>query len=147
MKKILGFTVGTILLVYLGALLVANDPDEQRPGTRLSGEVQATPPTDWSFLEPRSKLLVQTHTWYLIPHSVTTTSLVVDGILYVPCGRCASKRWPKNVASDSRVRIKANDKLYDLSAVKVTDAATMQRVFGDNPLDMPGIELYRIEGR
>ena len=138
MKKLGALILMLVALAYLAAFVVRLDPDEQRPGTRLTGEKSSNLSPDWSGLTPRELIAVQTNTWYGIPHSVTTTTFVVDGELYVPCARCPEKRWPENVAEDNRVVIQVQGKLFDRRAVRVTDPELRAAVFGDRIND----ELY-----
>ena len=120
-----------LVAVFLGALLIPIDPEEQRPGTRLSGALATNQQPNWDeLITPRMKILVQTQTPWLIPHSVTTISVAAGGELYVPCARCSTKRWPKNVARDPRVRLKIHGELYDRVAVRVEDEALMRRSLG-----------------
>ena len=63
--------------VGLAALLVAYasscmDPKDRRPGLGLSGDVVNEPINDWSFSDEYQQIYLETQTWYLIPHSVTT---------------------------------------------------------------------------
>src|ERR1700677_845911 len=53
------------------------------PGLWLSGELVTTPVTDWSFATQYRTDKVQTRTWYMIPHSVTTGFIVYNGQLYL----------------------------------------------------------------
>ncbi len=136
---------------YATLMIMPIDPVEQRPGTKLSGELVEVPVTDWSFHESRTLVYVQTNTWYGIPHSITTTSMVLDGDLYVPCGWCATKRWPKNVASDPDVIVKVGGKRYPLRAELIEDPATVERVFKGlamrNLEDLDGVALYQMVNR
>ncbi len=145
MKRALWAVIGIIVLLYGVALVVPFDPEERRPGTRLSGELAADQDPDWSFLGGRTKIYVETRTWYLIPHSVTTVSWASDGDLYVPCGRCDTKRWPINVARDPRVRLKISDQLYARNAEPINDTEELRNLLGtaaDEPL--PDVAVYRM---
>ena len=53
------------------------------PGLRLSGTVVTTPVTDWSFVSQYKTDKLQTRTWYMIPHSVTTSFILHNGQLYI----------------------------------------------------------------
>ncbi len=140
--------LGVLILLFAVALLVPIDPEERRPGTRLGGEV-VEGAADWSFYEGRKKIYVETSTWYLVPHSVTTVSWVVDGELYVPCGNCATKTWPKYVVRDPDVRLKIDGKVYERKAVLITDPHAKMRFLGrgDHGDLPPGIEIYRMDPR
>ena len=141
MKKLFLSIALIIVIVYVFALLVPINPDEQRPGTSLSGTLIDETDVDWSFLESRTQIYVQTSTWYGIPHSVTTTSFVDDGVLFVPCARCDSKRWPKNVASNPNVLVKVGDNLFPRRAELVTDVETKRQFLNDRHQE---VALYRM---
>ncbi len=146
MKKIIVGIVAVCALLYAVALAIPISPDEQRPGTRLSGELVTDPNPDWSFMQERQKIHVQTNTWYLIPHSVTTVSFVADNKLYVPCGWCAQKRWPKNVAADPNVTLKIGDKLYQRVAVKIPEESERRRILNIPAGEAtPNFDLYRMD--
>ena len=149
MKKVALIAAILIVVIYLLALTVPVNPDEQRPGTRLSGELVEARMVDWSFIDERKQVYVQTSTWYGVPHSVTTTSWVLEGDLYVPCGWCASKRWPKNVESDPKVMLKVDDKLYERQAVLITDPAERHRILSTlvgHDVD-DALQVYRMDPR
>jgi len=146
MKKVLMVGIGLLVLVYATALAITIDPDNQRPGTRLSGTLVDEANPDWSFVSERQEVQIQTSTWYLIPHSVTTISFVRDNQFYVPCGRCASKRWPKNVAADPSVVLKIGNKLYARTAVKIPEESERRHLLGiAHGEPTPSFELYRLD--
>jgi len=145
-KKILMIVVTTIALVYAVAVAVPIDPEERRPGTRLGGTLVEESNPDWSFVENRQQVYVQTNTWYLIPHSVTTISFVAGDELYIPCGWCDGKRWPKNVAEDPRVTVKIGQSLYRRVAVKVPEEAEKRRILSvPEGEPTPDFVLYRMD--
>jgi hypothetical protein len=148
MKRIFTILVVLVVIVYTAAIFITVEPDEQRPGTRLGGEVEQAAVTDWSFLTGQNKIFVETQTWYLIPHSVTTVAWVTDNALYVPCAYCDAKRWPKNVASNPNVRLKINGKLYERSAVRITDAADAHRLLNAGSLHrLKDAVVFRMDPR
>lgn len=97
------------------------------PGLWLSGEVVTTPVTDWSFASEYKTDKLQTRTWYMLPHSVTTGFILHNGQLYItsmfakgvpfPQG----KSWVANVMRDPHVRLKFGNKLYDCVLSPVTN--------------------------
>ena len=146
MLRKLFFGAATIVAVlYFAAMAIPLNPDEQRPGTRLPGNLVEESQIDWSFMQPRQKVYVQTNTWYGIPHSVTTVSFVVDGELYIPCGWCATKRWPKNVAADPNVVVKVGDSLFPRKAVEVTDSEIVKDLFAQMDINADGVAVYRMD--
>lgn len=146
MKKILLGILVILAVLYGLALFVPIAPEEQRPGTRLSGAMVDDPQPDWSFLEQRQKIWVQTAPWYQVPHSVTTVSFVHNGNLYVPCGRCAGKRWPKIVAANDQVIVKIGGNLYRRTAVALADNQLLREVLNvGRHDDLPDVALYRMD--
>ena len=127
-KLVIGGGVA-LLLVYVLLLVVPIDPVERRAGTRLGGDLAPDQSPAWAD-RGRKQIAVQTRTWYLVPHAVTTTSWIDGGNFYVPCARCEGKRWPENVARDNRVRLKIDGLLYDRRAIRITDPAERARVLG-----------------
>ena len=148
MKKVLMITLASVALFYAAAVALPIDPADQRPGTRLSGTVIEEPNLDWSFMQDRQEVQIQTNTWYLIPHSVTTISFVVDNQFYIPCGWCATKRWPKNVAEDASITLKVGDNLYPRTAVKIAQDSEKRRIMRiPDGEPTPDFELYRLDPR
>ena len=113
--------------LVLLACALACEPEGRRPGLWLRGESVHTAVDDWSFSDSFREIAVETRTWYLLPHSVTTACAANDGHLYVPSvyGSDAkfpeARFWHRNVARDPRVRVKVGDRVYDRNAVLVTD--------------------------
>src|SRR5215472_6876552 len=120
-----------IILVCLALLLVALsitglEPRERTPGLWLKGDLVTTPVSDWSFTDKYPTIKVQTRTWYLLPHSVTTYCVALDGQLYLtsvyqaglvyPHGRS----WNTDVERDPHVRLKIGDQLYERRLSHVT---------------------------
>jgi len=128
-KLVIG--VGAIVAGLLVALIVLRvvglDPKDRRAGLWLTGEVVTTPVTDWSFTDKYRNIYVQTKTWYLVPHSVTTGCTAKDGKLYLTSiyrpGQQfpRDKAWNRNIVRDPRVRLKIGDKLYDQTLAQVMD--------------------------
>ena len=120
-----------VLLVVFAASCM--EPKDRRPGMRLSGEVVSEAVTDWSFSNEFQEVYLETKTWYMVPHSVTTVCAGLGEKLYVPTvyfegGAWPDKFWNSNVASDPRVRVKMGDKIYQREAVVVEDPAELQAV-------------------
>ena len=148
MFKKLFLALAVVAAVLYGvAFVVAIDPEERRPGTRLSGEYTDSFNTQWQQLSPQERVWIQTETWYGIPHSVTTISIVDGNTLYIPCGWCEGKRWPQNIARDPKVVVKADGALYAFTAVQVSDPSEKQRVSGILNRDLGAVEFYRMEPR
>ena len=146
MKRVVLILGGVVVALYVALIYVPIDPDERRPGTRLSGDPAPVLDTDWSFLQGRTQAWLEARTWYLIPHSITVSAWADEGTLYVGCSRCDTKTWPKHVARDNRVRLKIGDEIHLRRAVQVTDPAELQAAMGGREV-APGYALFRMEPR
>lgn len=98
------------------------------PGLWLNGDLVTTPVADWSFTDSIQTVKVQTNTWYLVPHSVTTWCIAYNGQLYLATSGAATREWPRNVARDPHVRLRIDGKLYDRTLMVVTDPAEREAV-------------------
>ena len=138
MRTLLKMVVGVVICLALVLVILritgfeptGNTPGRGNyPGLWIKGNLVTTPVTDWTFTDKYQTAKVQTNTWYLIPHSVTTYCASYNGQLYLtsiyragveyPHGR----NWNANVARDPHVRIKIGDDLYDRRLSYVTDPA------------------------
>jgi hypothetical protein len=119
--------VALLVVVSTGCM----DPEDRRPGLRLSGELVNEAINDWSFSDAYQEIYLETQTWYMIPHSVTTVCAGVGEKLYVPTiyfegGEWPDKFWNSNVNSDPRVRLEMGGKIYEREAVVVDDPTEIQ---------------------
>ena len=127
--KVLGIIVIGLVLLLVVLSITGFGPHGNTPGLWLKGNLVTTPVSDWSFSDKFETANVQTRTWYLIPHSVTTYCVAYNGQLYLtsvyragltyPHGRS----WNENIVRDPHVRIKIGDQLYDRTLSYVTDPA------------------------
>ena len=167
LAKIVGALV-VCLVVALGALRATGfEPTGDVPGPGnypglwLRGDVVTTPVTDWSFVTQYKTDKVQTRTWYMIPHSVTTGFIVHNGQLYLTSMFAAGvpypqgKSWVMNVMRDPHVRLKLGDDLYDCILSPVTDPDEKAAVLGprarqnpqlvaSNATDGPVLHLFHV---
>ena len=76
--------------------------------------------------------MLETRTWYGIPHSVTLGLTPRGSLLYIrgteqgsrlDKGFPYAKAWWTNVIRDPRVRMKIDGKIYEMTVVLVTDRA------------------------
>lgn len=122
--------------VWLVALVVVfttgcMEPKDRRPGLHIGGEVVSEAVDDWSFSDEFEEIYLETQTWYMIPHSVTTVCAAQGEKLYVPTiyfegGAWPDKFWNSNVEADPRVRLKMGGKIYERDAVVIKDPAEVQ---------------------
>lgn len=124
--KTAGKALGVVVLVLLLTLVVLRvtglNPHERIPGLWLTGTLVTAPVTDWSYTDKIEAGAVQTRTWYLLPHSVTTWFTAYNGQLYLDTYH-TTEQWPRDVARDPRVRLKIGGQLLDRILVLVTDPA------------------------
>ena len=126
--KVLGAVVVCLILALLVLRVTGLDPHERRPGLWLKGDLDTTPVTDWSFTDKYKTVKVQTNSWYLLPHSVTTFCIAYNGQLYLATTRTETREWSRNVARDPHVRLKIGDQLFARSLSVVTDPAEREGV-------------------
>jgi hypothetical protein len=122
--------VRTIVLLVLGLTLTVgaisvvartgDGPLGPFPGGALESGDWAEPPQDWArVLAPGTSVALQVNP--VDPRSVTTTSLLSEGRLYVPSLAAARKRWPQQVLEDPRVVLRHAGRRYHLRAERVSD--------------------------
>ena len=126
--KVIGVVVVFLVVALVVARAMGLNPHERVPGLWLSGKVDATPVTDWSYTDSIKTDELQTNTWYGLPHSVTTWNIAYNGQLYLATSGAATRSWPHNVARDPHVRLKIGDKLFDCTLVVVTDPTEKEGV-------------------
>jgi hypothetical protein len=118
-----------VLSLVAVAALACLDPEDQRPGLRLSGEVVTDPVEDWSFTDAHREIFVETHAPWLVPHSVTIACAAIDGRLYIGARKPEGKRWVANVARDPEVRLAIGDKVYEGQLERVEDPSEQETVY------------------
>ncbi|MFN7915243.1 MAG: hypothetical protein U0Q55_07880 [Vicinamibacterales bacterium] len=153
-----------ILVAVLGTLRVTGleppwlDPNSpefvkaartNRPGLWLAGEVVREPVTNWDFInqvnDPVTKntILLETRTWYGIPHSVRINGTPRGDKLYIggteqderlEKGFPYSKAWWSNLMRDPRARLKIGGKLYEVNVILMADRAEVAQLLGRNPV-------------
>ena len=119
------------------------------PGLWLTGEVAREPVANWDWvLDVRhpvrgNSIMLETRTWYGIPHSVTVNLVPRGEELYVSGSAQGSrldgefpnfKSWWANVERDPRVRMKIDGKLYEMTLALVNDHAEAMQLFGRDPV-------------
>jgi hypothetical protein len=149
LAKIVGSLVVCLVLALVvlratGFGPIGNTPGPGNyPGLWLSGNVVTTPVTDWSFVSQYKTDKLQTRTWYMIPHSVTTGYVLHNGQLYITSMFQAGvpfpqgKAWVNNVMRDPHVRLKFGDNLYDCTLSHVTDPNERAAVLAERAKQNP----------
>ena len=137
--KVVGVVLVCVLLLLVVARITGLEPTTRRPGLWLQGELVTTPVADWSFTDKVQNIKIQTNTWYLLPHSVTTYCVALDSQLYLTSVYQAGQEYPHgrswntDVERDPHVRLKIGDQLYDRTLSHVTDPAEIAKVLELHP--------------
>jgi hypothetical protein len=148
----------TLTLLALAPLVLAAGPCGPIPGGRIAGD-EGAPPADWSFTDAISTIQVETRP--ADPYSVTTWCFTDGPALYVPSRGAARKPWVQHVASDPRVRLRIGDRVYAMTATRVTDPAELRRIvpllrakyrmarwgMDDDPAHSPDTWFFRMAAR
>jgi len=151
--------VRSLSLLFLAAALAAllgcsgdGGPAGVLPGSALAGE-SATPPGDWSFAGDAGTMQLETHPTE--PYSVNLAYTIVGGRFYVNAGGTETQ-WARNIALDANVRLRLDDRVYDLRARRVDDPAeidafaeawTAQSFFRRDPRGYDEVWLYELRAR
>jgi hypothetical protein len=163
MKKLLavvGVLAGAAALFLVYARVFGFDPGATAPGLWLKGEVVKESVKDWSFAAKTPGLTgIETRQWFLpaIAHSVTATRFHHKGRLYLGSGYPAGiqlpngRHWNKNLMEHPEVRVRIGGKIYEGTAVYVTDQAEREEIWkAYGPMFWaPGffLHLWRVEPR
>ena len=136
--KVVGAIVACVILALLVLSITGLDPHQRRAGLWLKGDVQNFP-ADWTFADKYQTIMVETHPWYLIPHSVNIFFVTYQGNLYLhadygppsyPPGTFPSgKSWTASVARNPKVRLKLGNQVFDGKAFLVSNKAESDAVF------------------
>jgi len=103
------------------ALAACGGPFLVFPGGALRGTVASGTPADWSFVDD---VFIDLETRPDDPYSVELNYSVKDGRLYVDPAE--GRRWLEHIRRDPRVRVRFDDTIYELRAVRVTDPAELE---------------------
>ena len=119
------------------------------PGLWLTGKVIREPITNWDWVlevnDPirGSSIMLETRSWYGIPHSVTINLVPRGDKLYVSGSEQGSrlekefphsKAWWANIERDPRVRMKIDGKIYEMTVALVADRAEVFQIIGRDPI-------------
>lgn len=119
------------------------------PGLWLSGEVEREPVTNWDWINEvndpvrGNTIMLETRTWYGIPHSVVINALPRGDKLYFSGSEQDfrlernfpdSKRWWANIERDPRVRMKIDGKIYEMTVAHIANRDEVIELFGRDPV-------------
>ncbi len=113
------------VLLAFSALVLACGPMGPFPGGRLSGNVAAEVPDDWSFADAQDT--VQLETRPSAPYSVNLWGCGIGDSFYLASGGGGDARWVEYIVEDPNVRLRVGDTIYELRAVRVEDDAESVR--------------------
>jgi len=139
LKWVVGGLVAFVVsfaLVLGVVLLFRTEPLAIIPGGRLSGEEVTVPVTDWSFTEQYTTVTLEVRS--SDPYSVNTSSLLYDGVLYVPSGRGGESRWAQFLLQDSNMRLRVGNKLYKVRATRVENPMLLRELYEEWVQRYPG---------
>jgi len=103
------------------------DPEDRRPGTRLTGEVAASP-SDWSFTNDHKLIAIEVQTPYLLRHSVTIWCAEVDGQLYVGAREPETKQWPGWADRNPNVRLGIGSQIFEVRLLPLERSENLTRL-------------------
>ena len=162
--KVSLMVVGTLVVVSLLTLRVTGlepryiDPSSPAfvesgrtawPGLWLKGEVVREAVTNWDWANDvsdpirKNSIMLETRTWYGIPHSVTISPTARGDKLYIGGSEQDfrlqkefpdSKAWWANIVRDPRVRMKIDGKIYEMTVSLIADRAEVAQIIGRNPV-------------
>lgn len=127
-----GFGVLIMCVVVLIGVTLAIAPMLDGPVNRIAGGPFKQPAVAFSVLDPAALVdesVIEIEVKLESRPSVEVAVLVDEAKIYVPATlQPAEKRWPKAIAADPRVRLRARGRVVDAQAVRVTDDALHQRL-------------------
>ena len=111
---------------FLPLWLACGGPTLLLPGGALEGTPSPLP-QDWAFTDAVSTIQLETRP--SDPYSVNIWAIGLDRTLYVHAGANRAA-WVENMEADPAVRVRVEEKLYELAATRVSDQAVFD-VFSD----------------
>jgi hypothetical protein len=146
--KILGGLLVSLATMLAVLRITGLEPHTTTPGLWLKGDLVTEPVSDWSFADKYRNIMIQTNTWYLIPHSVRTDCFFYNHQLYVASPYSPGVQYPhgtiwnEHVARDPHVLLKIGNQLYDRTLMHVTDPAEVAAVLETAVKKYPNEKKY-----
>ena len=114
----LALTLGVMILLVL--YLNRSDPWDRLPGKRITGEEVTEPVEDWSFMETSTRVTLEVRP--SDPYSVDIRAFLHEGVLYLN-SITPENRWTQYLLEDPNLRLKVENKIYQVRATRVEDPA------------------------
>ena len=111
-----------------GIGLSACQPEDESPGLWLSGNENSSRVSDWHFTDDIQEILIETRTWYFLPHSTTIWCVQFEGNLYLGSYGSELKFWEKNIERNPQARLSINSDLYRVNVLRIQDLASNQQI-------------------
>jgi len=115
--------IAALVAIPLVLGLLACGPVLLIPGGELEGGL-VSPPADWSFSDETTTFQLETHPDD--PYSVNIWAIGLGPALYVHAGANRST-WVEHMEANAAVRVRVEEKLYDLSASRVEEQEEFTR--------------------
>jgi hypothetical protein len=124
------------------------------PGGSLGGEVAPAPP-DWASVLEGDRSFCEIESRPADPHSIQLECFLYDGALHAQSHRWALadwwpvESWAEIWLEHPDLRVRIGERIFELRAVRVTDAAVREPLLKGRGYDpVPeGIVLFRLEPR
>ena len=112
-------------LLLASIAILACGPVGPLPGGQLEGTVQALP-EDWSSSIELDTLQIETRPQS--PYSINIWAVDIGSSIYIASGSGAQADWVEHLTDNPEVRLRIENKMYELFAVKVVDPAELENV-------------------
>ena len=114
------------ILIFLSTLiLVSCEPMGPIPGGQLTGEAKAVPDNWSAFSEVE---LVQLETRPDDPYSLNIWGVGLGRDYYIASGGGGESNWVDHIIDNPDVRLRIENKLFELKAVRITDEEELAEV-------------------
>ena len=111
----------TSTMILCGLLVLSigcSGPLVMIPGGELSGTLEPVP-SDWTFSDDFEDVQLETRPGN--PYSVNIWGVADGDRFYIASGRGLESAWAKHIESDPNVRLRIDEHLYELRAVRTDD--------------------------
>ena len=115
------------MVMVLGlVILTACEPTGPLPGGQLSGMVEPFP-ENWSSSSEME--VVQIETRPDSPYSINIWAVDVGRSIYIASGTGPKTDWVSHLEEEPAIRLRLENKIYELIVVKVSDPEELDRVY------------------